>query len=693
MIFMASSDPGEAMKLLTDYPGGYAIKEQRLDLESLVGHREAVDAAMTVESVYEHFQRHEPEYLGVTSHGCFVGVVSRGHVGFLLGSRFGFSIYGRQPVSQHLLAQHLAVALHTPLLELLDQALSREGEEFYDDVALVDSNGAFKGIIHVQTLVRLQTRLIVDTTGQIEVQRKTLAERNRALTDSLSELRRSQGRYDILFRNTVLGVALLNRIGQVESHNHRFAVLLGLESDAASDSPLNLGNMIVPADRQAFTLMVKRQEEDGEEDARPAMAHSGEFRLQLPRHGIRQFKIFVNWISETGQISVLLEDVSEQRMLERKLAQKEKSNLLESLVGGIAHELNNKLTPILMFADIIAEDLKLQSDPAVVLTNCDAMRKSALEAARIIRQLLQLSKPARMEMARCDLREILDDTATILSHRLRQVGATLESALPAGGVFVLADAQQIKQVLVNLLINSLDALEGRPRRCLRIEGARENGCWHLTLSDTGSGIEPQNLTRVFDPFFTTKAPDRGTGLGLSVCYNIVKAHGGDLAITSAAGEGTQVRVRLPAATEDSALNQTSAEPAPARPAPQVRGVRNVLIVDDEDAIALMLRAVVHRSMGCQAEWVENGQLAIQRLQEAAFDLIISDVRMPHVSGLDLFRWVREHRPELARRFVFITGDAGSLDLNAEIETLGAPVLRKPFPMEVFLTQCELLLKS
>ena len=690
---MTQRDNGEAMKLLSGHPSGFTIKDQPLDLKSLVSHREAVNTGMTVETVYAQFQNHGLEYVGVMKGRCLVGVVSRGHVGFLLGSRFGFAIYGRQPVSQHLLPRHLAVTLHTPLVEVLDLALSREGEEFYDDVALVDAHGAFKGIIQVQTLVRLQTRLIVDTTGQIETQRKTLAERNKALTESLGELRRSQGRYDILFKNTVLGVAMLNRIGQVESHNHRFAVLLGLESNITSDRPLNLGNMIVPADRQAFTLMVKRQEEDGEEEARPSMAHSGEFRLQLPRLGIRQFKIFVSWIGETGQISVLLEDVSEQRMLERELAQKEKSNLLESLVGGIAHELNNKLTPIVMFAELIAEELKVNTDPALVLTSCDAMRKSAMEASRIIRQLLQLSKPAKMETARCDLREIVDDTTTILNHRLRQVNATLESALPAEGIFVQADPQQIKQVLVNLMINGIDALEGRPRRCLRIEGARENGCWHLTLSDTGVGIEPKNLTRVFDPFFTTKSPDRGTGLGLSVCYNIIKAHGGELTIQSVLGEGTQVRVRLPAATETSPMGEPNAAPAPVRSAPQVRGALSVLIVDDEDAIALMLRTIVQRNMGCQAEWVENGEVAIQRLQEATFDLIISDVRMPHVSGLDLFRWVREHRPELGRRFVFITGDAGSLDLNAEIETLGVPVLRKPFPMEVFLTQCELLLKT
>lgn len=687
------------MKLLSEYPGGLAVKQQLQTLDSLIGHREAVEADTTLEAVYGYFQSHEPEYVGVTRHGRVVGMVSRGHVGFLLGARFGFAVYGRQPVGQHLMARHLAVPDQMPLLELLDQALSREGEEFYDDVALTDEQGMFRGIIQVQTLVRLQTRLIAESTSQIEAQRKTLAERNRALNESLDELRRSQGRYDILFQNNVLGVALLNRLCQVESHNRRFEVLLGLDSAKDSAKALNLGDLIVPADRQAFFLLVRRQESDAEDEPRSPIAHSGDFRLQLPRLGIRQFKIVVNWVGETGQFSVLLEDVSEQRVLERKLAQKEKANLLESLVGGIAHELNNKLTPILMFADMVTEDLRLKADPVVILGHCTAMRNSATEAARIIRQLLQLSKPVKMELVQCDLREIIEDTLTILTHRLRQADVQHEVLLPGATVCVMADAQQIKQVLVNLLINSLDAMEGSPRRALRFEVTRDNGCWLLTLADTGCGIAPQHLNRVFDPFFTTKAPDRGTGLGLSVCYTIIKQHGGELTLQSVPGEGTQARVKLPAAavaiaqSPERGGNPAASSPGPERFAASVTGARRILIVDDEDAIAVILRSIVQRNMGSQAEWVADGQTAITRLKAEHFDLIISDVRMPHISGLDLFRWVRESRPELARRFIFITGDAGSTSLNEELDTLGVPVLRKPFPMEVFLTQCQLLLQS
>ncbi|MFA6546942.1 MAG: ATP-binding protein [Limisphaerales bacterium] len=688
------------MKLLSDFPSGFTLLEQRLDLETLVGHRESVDAETAVESVYQHFQVHPHEYLGVTREGRVAGLVSRGHIGFLLGSRFGFAVYGRQPVGGHLLAQHLCVPLGAPLLDLLDKALSREGDEFYDDVALADASGFYKGIIPVQTLVRLQTRLIADTTRQIEVQRTVLSERNQDLSRSLDELRRSQGRYDILFQNNVLGVALLNHRNQIESHNRRFGVLLGLESSRDPSSPLNLRDLIVPSERAAFTSLVKSQEENGGEDGRQAAAHSGEFRLQLPRLGLRQFMIFVSWIRETGQVCVLFEDVSEQRMLERKLAQKEKSNLLESLVGGIAHELNNKLTPIVMFSEMITSDLTANPDPASLMAQCESIRTSAIEAARIIKQLLQLSKPAKMELASCNLCDIVDDAATILDHRLRQAGVAKETVLPQGGAHVMADAQQIKQVLINVMLNSLDAMEHSRRRSLKIDVARENGHYLLRVADTGCGIAPQNLNRVFDPFFTTKAPDRGTGLGLSVCYTIIKQHGGEMHLQSVPGEGTEVRIRIPAAM-DSVVPAEEELPgggcelsaAAKSSAIKVSGARRVLIVDDEDTIAVMLRSVIRRKLGCPAEWVADGQTAIERLQSDSYDIVISDVRMPQVSGFDLFRWVREHRPELASRFLFITGDAGSIDLNEELETLGVPVLRKPFSMEVLLKQCQLLMKE
>lgn len=694
------ADGRSTMKALLDVlptlPRFSGFGSAQVNFESLVSHRESVQAEATVESVYAHMQTHQHEYVAVLERGRTVGLVSRGHIGFILGSRYGFAIYGRQPVREHLLAHSLHVHLDTPLLAVLERALNREGEEFYEDAVLVGAQEEYLGIISVQTLVRLQTQLIANTTHQVESQRATLAERNRALTQSLDELRRSRGRYDILFQTSALGVALLDRRCRVETHNRRFAALLGLER---VQEGFNFCDLVVPSDRQAFLLLVQRQENDGEEEARPQTAHSGEFRLQLPRLGVRQIKLFVSWILETSQICVLLDDVSEQRLIERKLAQKEKSNLLESLVGGIAHELNNKLTPVLMLSELVMEDLQQDTVPKETAQHCASMRSCAVEAARIIRQLLQLSKPVKMELAPCDLGEIIDDTLTILSHRIRQGGINRDIQLPPGKTLVMADAQQIKQVIINLVLNSLDAMETSRRRELTIQVRRENGCQVLCIGDSGCGIAPEHVSRIFDPFFTTKSPDRGTGLGLSVCYSILKQHGGDIQIQSVPGEGTEVRVKIPAATQMPAAPPLAARPPEAplpKPPPAAAGAgghRRVLIADDEDVIANMLKLLLGRSLACQVELVADGDIAIERLKSESFNLVICDVRMPRVSGFEVFRWVREQRPEMIGHFFFITGDAGSVDLNEEVEMLGVPVLRKPFETEVLLKQCQLLLKD
>ncbi|HSH93106.1 MAG TPA: ATP-binding protein [Roseimicrobium sp.] len=683
------------MNLLSEFPEELNLKEQRLDVGTMVSHHESVDGLAAVESVYTQFQRHSHEYMAVTMEGKVIGAVSRGQIGFLLGSQFGFALYGRQPVARHMMAKHLSVDLGTPLIDVLDRALSREGDAFYDDIVMVDSSGSFKGIVQVRTLVQLQTKLISDITHHIEIQRETLVEQNWAITENLNQLRRSQGRYDILFENTVLGVALLNRRGEVESHNLRFAALLGLEPRINPDHLHNLCDMVVQPEQQAFLFLVGSQEQVALGGGGAAISHSGEFRLQLPRAGQRHFKIIMNWIAATDQICVLIDDISEQRLLERKLAQKEKSNLLESLVGGIAHELNNKLAPIMMFAELVIDDLESGTSVGSVLEHCNGMRRSTTEAARIITQLLQLSKPAKMELAACDYHDIVEDASTILMHRLRQASVTVESGLWKSGHMVIGDVQQIKQVVVNLMLNSLDAMEGSSSRILRFEAVQDGETCTLVITDTGCGIDPKIINRVFDPFFTTKSPDRGTGLGLSVCYNIIKQHGGEISIQSQPGMGTQIRIRLPAAV---GLNSREAmvveRPSGAgRPARRAEGQNRVLIVDDEDAVSLMLLSVVKRGMGCHAERVADGELAIKRLQEDSFDLIISDVRMPRVNGLALFRWVREHREDLGTRFFFITGDAGGADLNEEIEALGVPVLRKPFHLDALLTQCQLLLKE
>ena len=485
-------------------------------------------------------------------------------------------------------------------------------------------------------------------------------------------------------------MALLNSRGEVETANQRLGTMLGLGPIHTDVVWLNLSDYLVPPEKERFLHLLR----DHEEDPQGTSSQALEFSLNLPGLGPRLFKLYCNWIQETGQICVLFEDFTEQKVLERRMAQKEKAALLESLVGGIAHELNNKLSPILGFADLLVTQSGEGANPAEVAEYCATIRSSALESARIIRQLLQLSRPSAPEWVRTELSELVPDALSVLRFKLKETEVRVRFDPCPEGTPVLVDPGQFKQVLLNLAMNAMDAMEGAERRELSISTVREGGNAVLRVADTGHGIPPTHLTRIFDPFFTTKAPDRGTGLGLSVCYSIVKQHGGEIFAESDRGQGALFKIVLPLALAPA--------PAVVRPgtAPVTRLVQprtaslpraQILVVDDEEYITGLVQHVLRSKLSCRVEGVHNAERAMALLSETSFDLVISDVRMPGVNGVAFFQWVQAHRPALVSRFLFVTGDLGASGLRGEIDTMGVPVLSKPFSVEQLLTECRRLL--
>ncbi len=652
------------------------------DLADLVEHKNTVVASQSVAQVYEFFQKQPHEFMAVTDGGRILGMVSRGQVGFLLGARFGLAVFGRQPIQENMLPQYLSIRRGTPLLTVFEVALSRKGDQFYDDVALVDDAGIYLGMIPVQTLVRLQSQMISDQVRLADSQRRELQEKNQQLFRSIHELRQSRGRYEILFENSALGVVLIDRHGEIETYNQRLENLLGLDGGPTSTKPGNLTDLIQPSEQARFTNLLHRLETLPAE----AAPNNAEFTLSLPGRGPRLFKFFVNWIQETGQICALLDDITEQRVMERRMQQKEKGALLESLVGGIAHEINNKLSPIIGYADLLKDQVHRLNNLGDLENYCLIIRDSALESAKIIRQLLQLSRPHKVEMTRCDLKQLLQEAVDLLRFRLRNADAQVNLSVPTFECFLMADATQIKQVIMNLILNAADALDDRPNRQLNLRIMPSGKHYHLLVSDTGHGIKPEHVARIFDPFFTTKAPDRGSGLGLSVCYSAVKQHNGEISVESVYGEGTTFKVTLPYGE----MASTAPTPTP-RPAITANGIlksSRVLIVDDEEFVTSLIQEALKVKLGCQIDKAGNGREAIERISENKYDMIISDVRMPTLDGFGLLHWIRASQPALLPNFMFITGDPGSAELNQKLETSEVTVLRKPFDIETLVHVCQ-----
>jgi len=660
----------------------------KLNLVALVDHQEHVQTGRTVDEVYRTLRDNPHGFVAVLDGGAYRGLVSRGHLGILLGTRFGFALHSGHLIQDHLLPDCLVASPAMALMDLLGRALARSGETFYQDVPLVDAEGGFLGIITVPSLVRAQSALVAEQFKLAENQRQELLAKNQELFRSLHQLRQSQGRYETLFQNSPLPVALLYADGRIDTRNEMLQDMLGSGEPGAA---LNLADFMSPKSREAF-LELLRLHESG---AGAGVPQAAEFQLRLPAGAERLYKFHTSLVRETGQICTILQDITEQRTVERRMALNDKTALFESLAGGIAHELNNTLSPVLGYAELLGMRLEAAGDQALLLSYCAAITRSAQESVRIIRQLLQLSRPATMEFHQVELGAVLDEAVSIMRFRLRASEASLSVQVPGGGVRILADAGQIKQVLINLMINAIDAMEHAVRKELQVR-VEVQGAWaELSVADTGHGIPPEKLNRIFDPFYSTKSAERGTGLGLSVCLGIVGQHRGEMSVSSVPGAGTVFKVLLPLA--QSGDPEAPAASSPVGPgseaAPVFPGVRpqmEVLVIDDEEYITSLVHELLRNRLGWRVEQVHDGRRAIQRLEDSHFDLVITDLRMPGLDGFALLGWIRDFRPELLPRVLVITGDSGSLAQDHELQAMGVPALRKPFTSEELVAHCRQL---
>lgn len=235
------------------------------------------------------------------------------------------------------------------------------------------------------------------------------------------------------------------------------------------------------------------------------------------------------------------------------------------------------------------------------------------------------------------------------------------------------------------MLNALHAMEqvAQPELTISIETGPTTA-W-VRVRDIGTGIKPEHLTRIFDPFFTTKGP-RGTGLGLSISSSILRQHGGEILVESAVGAGSTFSLRLP--LHDATSQVCLVEPLRLPKTSYAAERRSVLIVDDEEFVRQLMQEMLRHCFACRIEIASDGAEAIEKLRRETFDLVLTDIRMPGLDGLQLRRWITEHRPELAERVIFVTGNAGTLDLDAGLDRVaGATVIRKPFTVDALVGAC------
>jgi len=310
----------------------------------------------------------------------------------------------------------------------------------------------------------------------------------------------------------------------------------------------------------------------------------------------------------------------------------------------------------------------------------DVISSEAKRAARIVHNLLTFARQHKAEKSYANINEVVENTLELRGYDLSVRGIEIERAFAEPAPSTMVDAYQLQQVILNLVTNAeqaMGALE-RPRHRLTVRTRADMDSIRIEVEDTGPGIPADSLERIFNPFYTTKPVGHGTGLGLSISLGIISEHGGRIWAENVPGAGARFCVELPRVAPEGAVAAVAAAPPVALPA----GLR-ILVADDEAPIRQSLTRFLERA-GHTVNAVDSGSAAMTAVKDQAFDAVLLDMRMPDVSGKQVFELWRKEQPELARRVVFLTGDIVSTDLQQFLAGTGQPFLAKPFDLDVVL---------
>ena len=373
-------------------------------------------------------------------------------------------------------------------------------------------------------------------------------------------------------------------------------------------------------------------------------------------------------------------DITERRAVQQQLLMSSKLASIGELASGVAHELNNPLTGIMGYAQLLTAK---QNVPQDVKVDLDRIYGESQRAAKIVQNLLSFARRRKPEKSYFDVNELVQRVLELRDYELRTSNIGVYVDLAADLPWTMADYHQIQQVLLNIIINSEQAVgEVKRRGKIRVTTGMKEGCIRISVADNGPGIPAEQVGKVFDPFFTTKEVGSGTGLGLRVCHGIITAHGGNIYLESQKGRGTTFTVELPLVRETEAVIEEI------RPAPKVtpprrdEGTARILIVDDEPAICdILVRALSEH--GYQTDSASSARTALTKIARNGYELCIIDLKMPVTSGKELYETMKCRFLGPAERVVFMTGDTIEPATERFLVSTGRPHLHKPFgPDEV-----------
>jgi two-component system cell cycle sensor histidine kinase/response regulator CckA len=489
-------------------------------------------------------------------------------------------------------------------------------------------------------------------------------------------------RFARLFHSAPIAIATLDAGGAISATNAAFARLFAAAADEGRK--LSLEDLVEPESHKALRLAL---------DA--ALAHQSLIEpvdIAFAGDRERSGRLYLSPIEQTESESEAAIaygiDTTEQRALEMQIAQGQKMQAIGQLAGGIAHDFNNMLTAIIGFSDFLLMNHR-PTDPA--FQDIMNIKQNANRAAGLVRQLLAFSRQQTLRPQVLQLGDLLSELSILLG---RLLGENIELKLDqASGLWpVKADLHQFEQVIINLAVNSRDAMPGGGKLTIRTANvdereSRELGSRQILpgeyvlieVRDTGCGMSEEVKQKIFEPFFSTKEVGRGTGLGLSTVFGIVKQSGGYIHVESEEGRGTAMCVYLPRYVEAPGEVETRTERRVDKPK-DLTGRGTVLLVEDEDAV----RSFAARALGQRGYQVLEASTGTEALDvfeshQGDVDLVVSDVVMPEMDGPTLMEKLRRDRPDL--KIIFISGYAEDSFRKHLAENEDFMFLQKPFDLK------------
>lgn len=413
---------------------------------------------------------------------------------------------------------------------------------------------------------------------------------------------------------------------------------------------------------------------------------------------VRYVEAHISPLWKDGNVSgalVFLRDMTERKRAQERMAQSDKLRAVGELAAGVAHNLNNALTVIQGRAQL----LMMRTDDESTKKSLEVITRAVADGSQTLRRILDFARrDMAQEFAPVDLAELISSSVEIARPKWQNRSATRSGSIDVtienqGAVYVLGESAELREVVLNMIFNAVDAMPDGGTIETGTRNELDTACFWV--ADTGCGMPPDVVERIFEPFYTTKG-ERGTGLGLAASHGIIARHGGRIMVVSEEGLGTRFEVRLPMYEKSGQARRSAEESVAASQAsaPVEVNRARVLIVEDEERVRAVMRDTFETA-GHEVTEAATGSQAIARLEEAQeegkFDLVVSDLGLPEISGLHVARWVKEHCPETL--FILVTGwPEMVMPEDYEKGRLDA-VIKKPFAGTDVLDEATKLLLS